>query len=137
MEAGTTDTGIFARIVCGVDGTPESLFAVKQANRLRPSGGSLGLVAAVSLAKAAHAGMAARHAAEFLQDEAEQAVAAAKELAPAESKIVNGDPATVLLGEAQYATLVALGSHQVAGGPPGCCSGRSRRGCSTRHPARC
>jgi nucleotide-binding universal stress UspA family protein len=106
-----TDTGIFARIVCGVDGTPESLFAVKQANRLRPSDGSLLLVAAVSLAKAAQAGMAARHAAELLQDEAEQAMAEAKELASAEGKIVNGDPATVLLGEAQRATLLAVGSH--------------------------
>lgn len=111
MAAGATDTGIFARIVCGVDGTAESLFAVKQANRLRQPEGSLLLVVATNLAKAAHAGMAARHAAELLQTEAEQAMAEAKQLVRAEGKIVNGHPATVLLGEAQRATLLALGSH--------------------------
>lgn len=106
-----TDLRIFDRIVCGVDGTPESLFAVKQASRLKPSEGSLLLVAAMSLAKAAHAGMAAPHAAELLQTEAEQALAEAEKLAPAEGKIVNGDPAAVLLKEAEQATLLALGSH--------------------------
>lgn len=112
MDAsGTTDTSIFDRIVCGVDGTPESLFAVKQGGRLQQPGGSLLLVAVVSLAKAAHAGMAARHAAELLQSDAEQAMAEAKELVPADGKIVNGDPAKVLLNEAEHATLLALGSH--------------------------
>jgi nucleotide-binding universal stress UspA family protein len=106
-----TDLNIFQRIVCGVDGTAESLFAVKQANRLQQPEGSLLLVVAMSLAKAAHAGMAARHAAELLQAEAEQAMADAKEVVPAEGKIVNGDPATVLLSEAEHATLLALGSH--------------------------
>jgi nucleotide-binding universal stress UspA family protein len=106
-----TGLHIFERIVCGVDGTAESLFAVKQASRLQQSEGSLLLVVAMSLAKAAHAGMAASHAAELLQDDAEQAMAEAKELVPAEGKIVNGDPPTVLLSEAQGATLLALGSH--------------------------
>ena len=106
-----TDLHIFERIVCGIDGTPESLFAAKQASRLLRPEGSLLLVVAMGLAKAAHAGMAARHAAELLQDEAEQAMAEAKELVPAEGKIVNGDPATALLSEAQRATLLALGSH--------------------------
>ena len=106
-----TDLHIFDRIVCGVDGTAESLFAVKQASRLQPSEGSLLLVVAMSLAKAAHAGMAARHAAELLQTEAEQAMAEAKQLVPAEGKIVNGDPAAILLSEAEHATLLAVGSH--------------------------
>ena len=106
-----TDTTLFDRIVCGVDGTPESLFAVKQANRLQRPDGSLLLIAATNLAKAAHAGMAASHAAGLLQDEAEQAMAEAKEVVPAEGRIVNGDPATVLLNEAQHATLLAVGSH--------------------------
>ena len=65
----------------------------------------------MSLAKAAHAGIAAGHAAELLQADAEQAMAEAKQLAAAEGKIVNGDPAAVLLSEAQQATLLALGSH--------------------------
>ena len=104
-------TGLFERIVCGVDGTPESLTAVRQANRLQGSSGSLLLVAAVPVAKAAHAGVAAPHAAEMLQTEAEQAIADANEIALAEGKIVNGDPAAVLLAEAAQATLVAVGSH--------------------------
>jgi nucleotide-binding universal stress UspA family protein len=109
--AGVTDTNIFARVVCGVDGTAESLFAVRQANRLRQPEGRLLLVVATSLAKAAHAGIAAGHAAELLQAEAEQALAEAEQLAAAEGKIVNGDPAAILLSEAQQATLLALGSH--------------------------
>jgi nucleotide-binding universal stress UspA family protein len=102
---------VFDRIVCGVDGTPESLFGVKQASRLQGSQGSLLLVTVMSLAKAAHAGMAASHAAELLQTDAEQAMAEAKELVSAEGRIVNGDPAKVLLNESQRATLLALGSH--------------------------
>ncbi len=108
---GDTDTSLFDRIVCGVDGTPASLFAVKQANRLRRPDGSLLLVAATHLAKAAHAGMAASHAAALLQDEAERAMAQAKEVVAAEGKIVSGDPATVLLNEARQATLLIVGSH--------------------------
>lgn len=112
MNARTpTDLRIFERIVCGVDGTAESLFAVKQASRLQQPDGSLLIVVALGLARAARAGMAATHAASLLQQEAERALAEAKELVPAEGKIVNGDPATVLLGEAQRATLLALGSH--------------------------
>ena len=111
MAAGATDTGIFARIVCGVDGTAESLFAVKQASRLQQPEGSLLLVVAMSLAQAAQAGMAARHAAELMQHEAEQAMAEAKELVSAEGKVVSGDPAAVLLSEAERASLLALGSH--------------------------
>ena len=108
---GTPDVSIFDRIVCGVDGTPESLFAVKQAGRLQRPDGSLLLVVAMNLAKAAHAGMAATHAAGLMQDEADRAMAEASELVAAEGRIVNGDPATVLMNEAQHATLLAVGSH--------------------------
>jgi nucleotide-binding universal stress UspA family protein len=106
-----THASIFDRIVCGIDGTPESLYAVKQASRMQPSRGSLLLVTVTNLATAAQAGMAARHAAELLQADAEQAMAEAKEVVPSEGKIVNGDAAAVLLNEAQHATLLALGSH--------------------------
>jgi nucleotide-binding universal stress UspA family protein len=106
------DIHIFDRIVCGVDGTAEGLVAVQQASRLQQPGGSLLLVVGMSLAKAAHAGMAASHAAELLQTEAEQALADAQELVSTEGKVVNGDPATILLREAESATLIALGSHE-------------------------
>jgi nucleotide-binding universal stress UspA family protein len=105
---------VFQRIICGVDGTPASLVAVRQALRLRDENGSLLLSAVANVAQAAHAGMAAPHAAELLQHEAEAALAEARALAPsASSKLVNGEPVAVLLGqaEAERATLIAVGSH--------------------------
>jgi nucleotide-binding universal stress UspA family protein len=121
--SGATQTSVFDGIVCGVDGTPESLFAVKQARRLQGPDGSLLLVAAAHLAKAVHAGMVAPHAAQRLRDEAAEAMAEAKALGTATGRIVNGEPASVLLSEAEHATLLALGSH-----------GRRRaEGHSTRH----
>jgi nucleotide-binding universal stress UspA family protein len=105
---------IFTRIICGVDGTPASLVAVRQAVRLQDGDGSLLMTAVANLAKAAQAGMAASHAAELLQDEAEAALAEAQGIAPAASaKLVDGDPGLVLLNqaEADRATLIAVGSH--------------------------
>ena len=105
---------IFKRILCGVDSTPESLVAVRQAVRLHDADGVLYLAAVAPLAKAAHAGIAAPHAAELVQQEAEAALAAARAIAPSASeKLVNGDPVAVLLREveAEQATLVAVGSH--------------------------
>jgi nucleotide-binding universal stress UspA family protein len=105
---------IFTRIVCGVDETPESLVAVRQAMRLRDPDGVMCLTAAVHIAKAVHAGPAATHAAESLQQDAEAALAAARDLAPgASERLVNGEPAAVLFhtAEAEDATLIAVGSH--------------------------
>ena len=111
-DAEASDLSIFRRILCGVDGTPASLIAVRHAIRLQDEDGDLQLTAAANLAKAAHAGIAAPHAAELLQAEAETALAEAKAIAPsAVSKLVNGDPVAVLLREAEQATLVAVGSH--------------------------
>ncbi len=113
-DAGASEPLVFQRILCGVDGTPASLVAVRQAMRLQDEGGALQLTAVANLAKAAHAGMAATHAAELLQGEAETALAEAREIAPAATgKLVNGEPVAVLLreAEAQQATLVAVGSH--------------------------
>jgi nucleotide-binding universal stress UspA family protein len=103
---------VFRRIVCGVDGTPESTTAVKQAARLKDEDGELRLVAAAKLARAAHAGMGAAHAADLLQQDAESALAEARRLVPsATERLVNGDPVAVLLREAEQATLLALGTH--------------------------
>jgi nucleotide-binding universal stress UspA family protein len=113
----TIDAGqptVFERILCGVDGTPASLVAVRQALRLQDENGSLLLYAVANLAQAAQAGMAARHAAELLEHEAEAAVDEARAIAPsASSKLVDGDPVAVLLkqAEAERATLIAVGSH--------------------------
>jgi nucleotide-binding universal stress UspA family protein len=113
-DAEATEPGIFTRIVCGVDGTPASLVAVRQAARLQGADGAVLLTAVADLAKAAHAGVAAPHAAELLQGEAETALAEARAIAPsASAKLVNGEPAGALVrqAEAERATLVAVGSH--------------------------
>jgi nucleotide-binding universal stress UspA family protein len=104
----------FKRIVCGVDGTPASLVAVRQAVRLRVEEGGLQLTAVADLAKAAHAGVAARHAAGLLREEAETALAEARAIASSASeKFIDGEPTAALLREleTEQATLVAVGSH--------------------------
>ena len=114
MEAQASEPQLFERILCGVDGTPASLVAVRQALRLLDEHGSLLLSAVANLAQAAHAGMAASHAAELMQHEAEAALAEARAIAPsAGSKLVDGDPVAALLEQAQAerATLIAVGSH--------------------------
>jgi nucleotide-binding universal stress UspA family protein len=113
-DADAPEPPVFKRILCGVDGTPESLVAVRQAARLQDADGVLYLAAVAPLAKAAQAGFAASHAAELLRHEAEAALAEARAIAPsATEKLVNGDPVPVLLREveAEQATLVAVGSH--------------------------
>jgi nucleotide-binding universal stress UspA family protein len=114
MNAQASEAQLFDRILCGVDGTPASLVAVRQALRLRDEHGSVLLFAVANLAQAAQAGMAAPHAAELLQHEAEAALAEALAIAPsASSKLVNGEPVRVLLkqAEAERATLISVGSH--------------------------
>jgi nucleotide-binding universal stress UspA family protein len=113
-EPRASQSHVFDRIVCGTDGTPASLDAVRQAIRLQGSPGNLHLVTVANLDKAAHAGMAATHAADILQSEAETALAQARAIAPAAtSKLVDGEPVAALLSEAESedATLVAVGSH--------------------------
>jgi universal stress protein A len=114
MNAQASEAQLFDRILCGVDGTPASLVAVRQALHLHAERGSVLLLAVANLAQAAHAGMAAPHAAELLEHEAEAALSEAQAIAPlASSKLLDGDPVAVMLGqaEAERATLIAVGSH--------------------------
>jgi nucleotide-binding universal stress UspA family protein len=115
MNAGrVSGPPVFKRILCGVDETPASLVAVRQSIRLQDPSGAVHLVAVADLAKAAQAGMAAAHAADLLQGEAETALAEAAAIATsASAKLVDGPPVAALLSEAESegATLMAVGSH--------------------------
>jgi nucleotide-binding universal stress UspA family protein len=114
MDPQASEPQLFDRILCGVDGTPASLVAVRQGLRLQGEHGSVLLLAIANLAKAAQAGMAGTHAAELLQHEAEAALAEAQAIVPsASSKLLDGDPVAVMLSQAETerATLIAVGSH--------------------------
>ena len=114
MGAQASETQLFDRILCGVDGTPASLVAVRQALRLQGEHGSVLLLAVANLAQAAHAGMAATHAAELMRHEAEAALAEAQAIAPSASvKLLDGDPVAVMLNQAETerTKLIAVGSH--------------------------
>ena len=58
--------GVFDRIVCGVDNSPEALEAARQAERLRPPDGLIRLTAVTEINVAVQTGLAMSHAAEEL-----------------------------------------------------------------------
>lgn len=105
---------VFERVVCGIDGTPESLEALRQADKLRPSSGRLHLLAVAELRRAVHGGFAASTLHDEIATEAERALAqAGEQCEAASSRLVEGEPARALRDEVDRvgATLVALGSH--------------------------
>ena len=109
--------GVFERILVGVDLTPESLEAARQADRLLQPGGSLDVVTALELASTAQAGFAATPAVARLEEEAQAALEAAKGVVPEASfRVVEGRADQVLMDEAGAAgaTLVAVGSHEIS-----------------------
>lgn len=111
----STASSVFDRIVVGVDDTPESLEAARQAAVLRAPVGALHLLAVADVAKAAHAGFAARAAAEQLLTEARSALeGATAAVAPTTSALVTGRPVPVLLERLRSygATLLVLGCHE-------------------------
>jgi nucleotide-binding universal stress UspA family protein len=104
MRAGSK---VFSRILCGVEQTPESLEAVRQAVRLRAPGGSVHLVAVAQTHLVVHAeliGEIERVARESLRH-------ALNEVGGDTSRILEGDVTQGLLGEIaqEHATLVAIG----------------------------
>lgn len=118
--------GVFERIVCGVDGSPESVEAVHQSDVLLEPGGRLLLVAAVDVTQAIHFRVAptAIHAARRALDDVEEldraaagaleqaraAVARAQDVASQEA---GGAPVSCLLDAvaSENATLLAVGTH--------------------------
>lgn len=108
---------VFDRIVCGIDGTPESLEAVRQAVALAPPGAAVHLFHAVDLGPALSVAWAAPELAPAMSAEGAQALEDARRLAPgATAHTVEGPPATTLLEELerQHATLVAVGTHGIS-----------------------
>jgi nucleotide-binding universal stress UspA family protein len=119
---------VFVRIVCGIDGSPESVEAVRQADCLLDPDGTLLLVAVVDPFSAVHPRLsptaihAGRHALKEVERLAEAAGAALEEARGAvtharrvETLAIDGTAATGLLDavEAQDASLLALGTHGV------------------------
>jgi len=118
--------GLFQRVVCGVDSSPESFEAVRQSDVLLEPDGRLLLVAAVDVTSAIHfqvaptAIHAARHALEDVEERG-QAALEALERARAEATRASavatlesdGPPADCLLDAiaSEHATLVVVGTH--------------------------
>ena len=117
---------VFERIVCGVDGSPASLEAVRQSDVLVDAGGKVLLVAAVDPVQAIHLRVAptAVHAARDALEEVEElARAAAEALERARAEVTrasnvttleaSGAPASCLLAavESERATLAVVGTH--------------------------
>jgi nucleotide-binding universal stress UspA family protein len=114
MTATATSTAlnIFDRIVCGVDGSPESLEAARQAERLRSPDGTLRVAAVTEVKTAVHAGFAMSHVLEQLDAAARDGLhRAVDEVHPASTHLLAGDPVPSLLSEIDGfdATLVAVG----------------------------
>lgn len=105
---------VFDRIVVGIDDTPESLEAARQAAVLRAPGGMLHLLAAVHTATAIHAGFAASSVADQMLTGAramlERAAAASR---PTTHTLLEGRPAPLLLEQLRrhHASLLVVGCH--------------------------
>lgn len=112
VQTETTAIGVFDRILCAVDGSPESLEAARQAERLRAAGGILTLASVAEVNQAVHAGWAMNKVLDELDATARAALErAAREVHPARTRTLAGDVAPRLLEEIERerATLVALG----------------------------
>jgi nucleotide-binding universal stress UspA family protein len=104
----------FARIVCGVDGSPSAVEAVRQASLLRMPGTHVVAVAVCETHLAVHGAHGARQIARDLWTAAADAALEARELAPlVEARVVEGDAVRGLIAaaEAERATLIAVGSN--------------------------
>lgn len=108
---------IFERIVCGVDGSPESAEAVRQADLLMAPGGQLLLVGAADVGVAVHAGFQAPVLADIIEDETRSALLSAEKSVAyghlVHPRLVKGPPIGCLMSAAREedATLVAVGTH--------------------------
>jgi nucleotide-binding universal stress UspA family protein len=114
MIVPTDATGLetFDRIVCGVDGTPESLEAARQAECLRSPGGTLEVAAVADVDVAVHAGWAMGSVLGEIEAGARESLhRAVDEVAPSSTHLLAGGVVPCLLEEVERnnATLVAVG----------------------------
>jgi len=110
----TATLSVFDRIVVGIDDTPESLEAARQAAILRAPRGVLHLLAAVDTAKAVHAGFSARPVADQMLTGARAALErAAATSGPTTHALLEGRPAPLLLEclRRHHASLLVVGRH--------------------------
>ena len=105
---------MFERIVIGVEESPESLVALRQAARLLEPDGRLVLTAVADVELAVQAGWAATQVLKDIKSEARTALSAAWAEAPgAEAVLLDGTPADALLKTVRHqgAEVVAVGTH--------------------------
>ena len=102
---------LFARIVCGVDGSEAAREAVAQARRLATQESDVVAVSVSETQVAVHAGLMARKAAGELDADAR---AALEEVAAdgVELRLVHGRADDAMLAATEGATLVVVGSHE-------------------------
>ena len=116
-SAATSETSVFDRVVCGVDGSPAGALAARAAALVTSPLGTLVLLAVDDRSIAVHAGWAAPHVLEQLAAEAQAALARGRDeaepLHTVEAKLVEGDPRACLTAELvrRDATLAVVGSH--------------------------
>lgn len=112
-----THSGVFERVVCGVDGSEAGATAARAAGLITAPEGSLTLVSANDPSIAVHAGWNMAQVLEELAVEAQTALergrAEAGLLHPLDAKLLKGDPLHCLLAEIarREATAVVVGSH--------------------------
>ena len=106
--------GVFDRIVCGVDNSPEALEAARQAERLRAPDGLIRLTGVTEINVAVQTGLAMSHALEELDASARAGLMKAEgAVGSATTHRYTGDVVRCLLDEIEswHASLVAVGPH--------------------------
>jgi nucleotide-binding universal stress UspA family protein len=112
-----TPAPVFSKIVCGVDGSPAGLEAVKQAQRLAPADAELTLVSVSESHLAVHTGPAAGEWAQRLNEQAQDALDDARKIAgETDTLLLHGRAADTFVHAVsdQGATLAAVGSHEIS-----------------------
>ena len=110
-------TGLFDRVVCGVDRSEAGAFAARVAARTARPDGSLTLVSVDDASIAVHAGWAMAKVAALLAEESKHALDRGEDEARpwhrVETRLLEGDPLSCLLSEIEReeATLAVVGSH--------------------------